>query len=76
MESRLPKPSAIKRPMTTIKQILPSDRIKAAGSAFHANQTYSAPSVPPLSSNLLNIQPTLARNGGKFSYLTSNWFRQ
>lgn len=66
MESRLPKPSTVKRPMTTIKQILPTDRIKASANTFLTNNTYTAPAVPPLSRDLQNIPPTLARNGGKF----------
>ncbi|XP_034489045.1 protein claret segregational [Drosophila innubila] len=61
MESRLPKPTAIKRPMPAMKPVLPSDRIKANTSAFNASQQ----TLPPLSRDLQNLPQALARNGGR-----------
>ncbi|TDG51401.1 hypothetical protein AWZ03_002196 [Drosophila navojoa] len=62
MESRLPKPTGLKRPMPSIKQILPTDRIKAA---TNANSTYSgSTTIQPLTRDLQNIIPqTLKRQG-------------
>ncbi|ALC46920.1 ncd [Drosophila busckii] len=57
MESRLPKPSTIKKPTPAIKPILPSDRIKGPGTS-NANLTQ-----PPLSRDIGNIQNILPRNG-------------
>ncbi|KAH8310369.1 hypothetical protein KR044_001000 [Drosophila immigrans] len=67
MESRLPKPTAVKRPMPPNK---PSDRIKANSSALTASTTgtssnSSNQTLPPLSRNLLNLPQVLSRHGGK-----------
>ncbi|XP_017076390.2 protein claret segregational [Drosophila eugracilis] len=78
MESRLPKPSGIKRPQMPVKTILPTDRIRAGGpaglgmglggaggaSAFNANQTYCGNLLPPLSRDLNNLPQVLERRGG------------
>ncbi|KAH8388595.1 hypothetical protein KR093_010890 [Drosophila rubida] len=66
MESRLPKPSAIKRPMPPNKPILPTDRIKANSSTFNATTGGSSnQTLPPLTRNLQNLPQVLARHGGK-----------
>ncbi|KAI8131037.1 Protein claret segregational [Lucilia cuprina] len=61
MESRLPKPSALKRPMPISRTILPIDRIKSAGfgsksSQLLSNSTASLYTSQPLTTNLSNIQ--------------------
>ncbi|XP_017141753.1 protein claret segregational [Drosophila miranda] len=65
MESRLPKPTSIKRPMMPVKSILPTDRIKACGQggAFSANQTYCGNLLPPLSRDINNLQEMDRRRG-------------
>ncbi|XP_022212474.2 protein claret segregational [Drosophila obscura] len=64
MESRLPKPSTIKRPMMPVKSILPTDRIKAGGAgAFSANQTYCGNLLAPLSRDINNLQDMDRRRG-------------
>lgn len=66
MESRLPKPSGLKRPMSAIKQTLPTDRNKALMNNMNANTTYSGPTAQPLTRDLQNIpQASLMRQGGK-----------
>ncbi|KAH8315225.1 hypothetical protein KR074_006446 [Drosophila pseudoananassae] len=70
MESRLPKPSGIKRPMP-VKTVLPTDRIRAGGatgptggtSVFSANQTYCGNVLPPLTRDLNNLPQVLQRRG-------------
>jgi len=73
MESRLPKPSGLKKPQMPIKTVLPTDRIRAglgggaAGAgAFNvnANQTYCGNLLPPLSRDLNNLPQVLERRGG------------
>ncbi|XP_034661910.1 protein claret segregational isoform X1 [Drosophila subobscura] len=65
MESRLPKPSSIKRPAMPVKSILPSDRIKAGGAgAFNANQTYCGNLLPPLSRDINNLPQVMERRMG------------
>ncbi|XP_016989046.1 protein claret segregational [Drosophila rhopaloa] len=76
MESRLPKPSALKRPQMPVKTVLPTDRIRAGGpaglglmgaggiSAFNANQTYCGNLLPPLSRDLNNLPQVLEGRGG------------
>ncbi|XP_023309074.2 protein claret segregational [Lucilia cuprina] len=61
MESRLPKPSALKRPMPISRTILPIDRIKSAGfgsksSQLLSNSTASLYTSQPLTTNLSNMQ--------------------
>ncbi|XP_037811687.1 protein claret segregational [Lucilia sericata] len=61
MESRLPKPSALKRPMPITRTILPIDRIKSAGfgsksSQLLSNSTASLYTSQPLTTNLANMQ--------------------
>ncbi|XP_052841367.1 protein claret segregational [Drosophila gunungcola] len=79
MESRLPKPSALKRPQMPVKTVLPTDRIRAGGpaglglglgggvgapgSTFNANQTYCGNLLPPLSRDLNNLPQVLERRG-------------
>ncbi|KAH8362912.1 hypothetical protein KR084_002927 [Drosophila pseudotakahashii] len=77
MESRLPKPSsALKRPQMPVKTILPTDRIRAGGtaaglggassaSAFNVNQTYCGNLLPPLSRDLNNLPQVLERRGAR-----------
>ncbi|XP_016951090.1 protein claret segregational [Drosophila biarmipes] len=74
MESRLPKPSALKRPQMPVKTILPTDRIRAGGTAgfggatggstFSVNQTYCGNLLPPLSRDLSNLPQVLERRAG------------
>ncbi|XP_017041635.1 protein claret segregational [Drosophila ficusphila] len=76
MESRLPKPSGIKRPQVPVKTVLPTDRIRAGvtaglglggaggASAFTANQTYCGNLLPPLSRDLNNLPQVLERRVG------------
>ncbi|KAH8326249.1 hypothetical protein KR067_004087 [Drosophila pandora] len=73
MESRLPKPSGIKRPMP-VKTVLPTDRIRAGGTApgatagasgFNANQTYCGNVLPPLTRDLNNLPQVLQRRGAR-----------
>lgn len=61
MESRLPKPSALKRPMPITKAILPMDRIKTTGfgskgSQMLSNSTASLYNFQPLTRDLTNVQ--------------------
>ncbi|XP_030559398.1 protein claret segregational [Drosophila novamexicana] len=66
MESRLPKPSGLKRPMSAIKQTLPTDRNKALMNNMNANTTYSGPTAQPLTRDLQNIpQASLMRLGAR-----------
>ncbi|XP_034112759.1 protein claret segregational [Drosophila albomicans] len=65
MESRLPKPSALKRPMPPIKPILPTDRIKANSSILNATTGASNQTLPPLTRNLQNLPQALARRGAR-----------
>lgn len=63
MESRLPKPTGLKRPTQAIKPILPTERIKAATSA---NLIYSgSTTIQPLTRDLQNI-PQALKQGGIF----------
>uniref|UniRef100_B3P5C7 Kinesin-like protein n=2 Tax=Drosophila erecta TaxID=7220 RepID=B3P5C7_DROER len=72
MESRLPKPSGIKRPQMPVKTVLPTDRIRAGlggggaggAGAFNANQTYCGNVLPPLSRDLNNLPQVLQRRAG------------
>ncbi|KAH8268498.1 hypothetical protein KR026_007892 [Drosophila bipectinata] len=82
MESRLPKPSGIKRPMP-VKTVLPTDRIRAGGatgatggtSVFNANQTYCGNVLPPLTRDLNNLPQVLQRRGGKSRNIFKNSVR-
>lgn len=71
MESRLPKPSALKKPMTIAKPILPMDRIKSAStfSTGFGNKTQlctsaqSLNTIQPLSRDLTNIHEYAGKRG-------------
>lgn len=67
MDSKLPKPSGIKRPTTLTRNILPMDRIKTAMLGFgskSANLSISAlDNFQPLSRDLTNIPNGLQRRG-------------
>lgn len=56
MESRLPKPSGLKRPISVVKNILPMDRIKTNSNllAFSSHHNSSFNSVP-LSRDIANL---------------------
>ncbi|EDV94386.1 protein claret segregational [Drosophila grimshawi] len=60
MESRLPKPTGLKRPTPAIKPILPTDRIKASTNSISANTT-----MQPLSRDLQNIPQAMRRFGAR-----------
>ncbi|XP_023164046.1 protein claret segregational [Drosophila hydei] len=63
MESRLPKPTGLKRPTQAIKPILPTERIKAATSA---NLIYSgSTTIQPLTRDLQNIPQALKQQGAR-----------
>ncbi|KAL7728216.1 hypothetical protein ACLKA6_005633 [Drosophila palustris] len=62
MESRLPKPTAFKRPTPAMKPILPTDRIKANITAF--NQTCNQ-TLPPLSRDVQNLPQAVNRIGAR-----------
>ncbi|XP_011182667.1 protein claret segregational [Zeugodacus cucurbitae] len=65
MDSKLPKPSGIKRPTTVTRNILPMDRIKTASLGFgtkSANLSVTAlDSFQPLSRDLTNLPNGLQR---------------
>ncbi|XP_055903116.1 protein claret segregational [Eupeodes corollae] len=56
MESRLPKPSGLKRPISVTKNILPMDRIKSNSNMLKMHHNNSLSSVSgPLSRDIANI---------------------
>lgn len=78
MESKLPKPSALKRPMPVTRSILPMDRIKSAGfgsktSQLLSNSTASlySSTFQPLTRDLTNL-PNISNTKTRGKKICSN----
>lgn len=57
MESRLPKPSALKKPIPLTRTILPMDRIKSSGSLLTGFGANAAQPLNSTAASLCTLQP-------------------